>query len=199
MKFVPRSDATRQLIIESTAEVFNKKGFAGTSIADLEKATGLTKGSIYGNFENKDAVALAVFDYNLDNKLRIIREQVEKRTSFKDKLLAHVLAHSPAAKTSFTAGGCPMMNTAVEADDTHEELRKRAADGLLEWTDNIVVIIKAGIAAGEFKKSIDPAGTALHIISLIEGGALFAKSTQDMKHAKKLLDIAKHVIADLCV
>ena len=66
MKFVPKSEATRQQVIESTAELFNKKGYLGTSISDLEKATGMTRGSIYGNFENKDAVALAVFDYNWD-------------------------------------------------------------------------------------------------------------------------------------
>src|ERR1700754_2006778 len=111
MKFVPRSETTRQFIVESTAELFNKKGVSGTSVSDLEKATGMTRGSIYGNFQNKDAVALAVFDYNWEQKRRLLFEGADSRTSFKDKLLAHVLLHHPSAKTPFTAGGCPLQNT----------------------------------------------------------------------------------------
>jgi len=37
----------------------------GTSLSDMTDATGLTKGSIYGNFNSKDEVALAAFDHNL--------------------------------------------------------------------------------------------------------------------------------------
>ena len=36
----PRSERTRQLIIESAAPIFNKKGYAGTSMSDLTTATG---------------------------------------------------------------------------------------------------------------------------------------------------------------
>ena len=59
-----KAERTRNFIIEKTAEIFNRKGYAGTSMSDITEATGLTKGSIYGNFENKEDVALAVFEYN---------------------------------------------------------------------------------------------------------------------------------------
>lgn len=198
MKFVPRSETTRQFIIESCAAVFNKQGLAGTSITDMEKATGLTKGSIYGNFENKDAVALAVFDYNLDNKFGIIQERVDLCTTYKDKLMTHVLVHYPTAKVQFIAGGCPMMNVIVEADDTHEELRKRAAEGLSRWKQYMTDIIEQGIAAKEFKKDTDATEVAMHIISLIEGAVLFGKASQNPQQSKKLLDLAKKAIEDNC-
>ena len=57
-----KAEKTRQFIIEKTAPIFNKKGFAGTSLSDMTEATGLTKGSIYGNFADKDEVAMAAFD-----------------------------------------------------------------------------------------------------------------------------------------
>src|SRR3954471_30399 len=63
-KELSKAERTRRFIVETTAPIFNKKGYAGTSMSDLTDATGLTKGSIYGNFANKDAVALAVYDYN---------------------------------------------------------------------------------------------------------------------------------------
>ncbi|MCP2807331.1 TetR family transcriptional regulator, partial [Salmonella enterica subsp. enterica serovar Typhimurium] len=60
-----KAERTRQYIIDKAAPIFNKKGYAGTSLNDLIEATGLTKGAIYGNFENKDEIALEAFDYNL--------------------------------------------------------------------------------------------------------------------------------------
>ena len=68
-----KTERTRQHIISETAPIFNKKGYAGTSISDLTKATKLTSGSIYGNFANKEEVAVAAFDYNLA-RLRNIRK-----------------------------------------------------------------------------------------------------------------------------
>jgi TetR/AcrR family transcriptional repressor of nem operon len=194
MKFVSRSEATRRQIVESTAELFNKKGVSGTSVSDLEKAAGMTRGSIYGNFENKDAVALAVFDYNWDLKRRMLSDGVSRCALYKDKLLAHVLLHHPSAKTPFTAGGCPLQNTTVEADDTNDILRSKAAAGLISWTKDLTEIIENGIRAKEFKVDTDVLGTALHIISIIEGAALFARSTHDMKYVNRLLDIAAKVI-----
>lgn len=199
MKFVPRSETTRQRIVELTAELFNKKGLLGTSISDLEKATGLTRGSIYGNFQNKDAVALAAFDFNWEQKRKLLFEEADSRPSFKEKLLAHVLLHHPSAKTPFTAGGCPLQNTVIEADDTNDLMRNKAATGLLSWTKKLTEIIENGIKANEFKSGTDSLCIALQIISLIEGASLFFRSTQDMKYVNRLLETAKNVIDDICV
>jgi hypothetical protein len=72
-----KAEKTRAFIIEKAAPIFNMKGFAGTSMADLTEATGLTKGAIYGNFENKDEVALAVYDYNLSLVVQGLRRSLQ--------------------------------------------------------------------------------------------------------------------------
>lgn len=41
-----KAQRTRQFIVEKTAPIFNVKGYAGTSLADMTEATGLTKGSV---------------------------------------------------------------------------------------------------------------------------------------------------------
>jgi len=52
-----KAERTSAFIIERVAPVFNKHGYIGTSMSDLTEATGLTKGALYGNFENKEALA----------------------------------------------------------------------------------------------------------------------------------------------
>ncbi len=75
LKNMSKAEETRAYIIEKTAHIFNKKGFEGTSLSDMTSATGLTKGSIYGNFANKDEVALEVFDFNLRKIDHVIRSE----------------------------------------------------------------------------------------------------------------------------
>src|ERR1700743_2896220 len=99
-----KAERTRQFIIEKTAEVFNKKGYAGTSLADLTEATGLTKGSIYGNFENKEEVAIAVFDYNSCLVADHVDALIAQAPTYYDKLLVYTKVYN---NSKFAArGGC---------------------------------------------------------------------------------------------
>src|SRR4051794_17192125 len=84
-----KAERTKQLIVEKAARVFNMKGYAGTSLSDLTEATGLTKGSIYGNFENKDEVAIAVFDYNFSLVTEFFRDKILSKESSIERLLVY--------------------------------------------------------------------------------------------------------------
>ena len=146
-----KAERTRKFIIEKTASIFNTQGYAGTSLSDLTQATGLTKGSIYGNFENKEQVALAVFDHNYDRILRTTRELINQADTYREKLLIYSKVYHDFMESSFPQGGCPILNTAIEADDTNHLLKNRAADAILKWKENIVKLIQDGSLAGEFK------------------------------------------------
>src|ERR1700743_1087714 len=106
-----KAERTRQFIIEKAAPVFNQKGYAGTSLSDMTEATGLTKGSIYGNFADKDEVALACFDYNHKKTVEVINRLVEKQSGFRNKLLVYPDVYSHSTQYGLPVGGCPLLNT----------------------------------------------------------------------------------------
>jgi TetR/AcrR family transcriptional regulator, transcriptional repressor for nem operon len=62
-KRLTKGERTRRRIIERAAALFNTRGVAGASMADVSLATGLEKGGVCNHFESKDALALAAFDY----------------------------------------------------------------------------------------------------------------------------------------
>lgn len=99
-----KAEKTKAYIIERTAPIFNTKGYAGTSLTDMTEATGLTKGSIYGNFSNKDDVALAAFDYNLTKVGSIIKREMDKHELIKDKLLVYVRVYEDYKNLDFRKG-----------------------------------------------------------------------------------------------
>jgi len=191
-----KAEKTRQFIVEKTAPIFNKKGYAGTSISDMTEATGLTKGSIYGNFANKDEVALAAFDHNVKKVTSMIRAEMDKKKTVREKLLVYVDVYDRSQ--GFPEGGCPILNTAVESDDTHEDLRKRVMGIILSWKDYIITLLEEGVRTKEFKDIADPEQTALSIIATIEGGIMIARVTgkphykhQVLQHVGKMIRALK--------
>lgn len=189
-----KAERTKALIIERTAPIFNKKGFAGTSLNDITAATGLTKGSIYGNFANKDEVALAVFDYNLKKLNTAVAIEFAKQTTAKDKLLVYADNYEQIFNLPFTEGGCPILNTAIEADDTHPDLKKKAAVAVLSWKTKLVQIIEEGITNKEFKTDVDAEQLALTMIATIEGGIMIAKLLGNAKHFEMIMQSMKKMI-----
>ncbi|MDA6071983.1 TetR/AcrR family transcriptional regulator [Flavobacterium sp. AC] len=193
-----KAEKTKQFIIEKTAPLFNMKGYSGTSMSDITTATGLTKGSIYGNFENKDEVAIAAFKFNVKKLQDTFAREIEKQTTFKDKLLVYPRLYSDYSDLRLTQGGCPIINTATEADDTHPVLRKKVKNTILAWKNKLVYFIEQGIIAGEFKaKEIDPEKTALTIIAIIEGAVMISKITGNLSNLSTIMLSLNRIIDDL--
>lgn len=69
--------------------MFNKKGYAATSLKDLTDAIGLIKGAIYGNFKNKDEVALAVYKHNVFAVDNVLKRNILVAKSNREKLLVY--------------------------------------------------------------------------------------------------------------
>jgi TetR/AcrR family transcriptional repressor of nem operon len=194
-----KADRTRQFIIETTASIFNKKGYSGTFLSDLTGATGLTKGSIYGNFENKEDVALAAFDYNHSRIFMEVRKRMEAAANFRDKLMVYADVYDHYTRRSFPDGGCPILNTAVEADDTNGRLKDKAAKAVNKWEKNIQELIHSGIDAGEFLKDADPVQISTSIVALIEGGIMISKVTDDKNALHRVGKTIAHLIDTIAV
>lgn len=176
-----KAENTRQFIIEKSAPIFNMKGYAGTSLAHLIEATGLTKGSIYGNFENKDAVALAVYEYSINALKKRISDFLSKEISENDKLIAFTEYYRSNWKKVFEKGGCPIQNASIEADDNLSFLKKHVQNSIINWVKDIASIIEKGQKKGEFKRNINASEYAYTIITVLEGGIMLSKIMNDRK------------------
>lgn len=173
MSALTKAQRTRRRIIEKSAAIFNEKGYAGTSMSDILEVTGLTKGGIYGNFSGKEELALEVFEYNRDRLFGAIQQQVTGKKSRLEELHAFFRGHGHAMRQF--PGGCPILNTAIEADDTHPELKKRARAAILIWMNYLKGVIGAGIGAKEIDESVDAERYARMFISMLEGGVFMGK------------------------
>src|SRR5580658_6475715 len=113
--FMTKGEQTRKKIVEAAAPIFNKRGYKGSSLNDLMEATGLKKGGIYRHFSSKEELAAEAFDYTWEAawKARMLHlDEQETGPGKLKRLIANFIDYRPGV-----AGGCPVLNSAVDADD----------------------------------------------------------------------------------
>ena len=194
-----KAQRTRQQIIETSALVFNKKGYAGTSISDITKATGLTKGSIYGNFKDKNDLALCVFHYNSKRVAESFREGFRKAKSSIDVLMVFPDTFASIFDSILAGGGCPILNTLLEADDTHLELHNEAKKIVYTIKKTIMHAIEAGKKKYEIALDVNAEAIANTLISLIEGAGAMSKTMGDKSYFDHAIRCSKQLIQSIQV
>ena len=189
-----KAERTKEFITEKAAFLFNRKGYAGTSLNDLIEATQLTKGSLYGNFGNKEEIAVAAFEHNLlwiKEGLGQAFHQQEKQV---DKLLALTQFYRSHYDRFATNGGCPLVNAGVEADDSLPFLHNKVKEEIINWINALDSIIQEGKATGEMKQEVPSNIYATLLITLIEGGILMANILGEPSPLFQALDKADTII-----
>ncbi len=181
---------TSQFIIERTAAIFNRNGYTGTSLSDITEATGLTKGAIYGNFKNKEELALAAFNYTIKYQMDEVKEIIQTIESPIAKLFAITNFHRNYYKKLVEYGGCPIVNVGVDANHTNPALFTRVKYVIDKLQGSIAAIIEEGIFRNEIKDDINAMKYGVRIYSLIQGAVFTAMMSKD---EQSLVDMMNHV------
>lgn len=188
---------TKQVIIEAASILFNTKGYKATSLSDITNATQLTKGAIYRHFQDKSELEKEALIY-MCNILRFdLRDRIKCQKETKSKLHTIMEYFQEYSSTPPFVGGCPLMNAAIESDDTDPKLKAVAKDIMLSLHRTIVTILDNGKKHREVKKNYDSNGFASLIISALEGGVMIMKVSDDASHLRSVIDYIKREINNL--
>jgi len=183
-----KGDDTRQRIIAQAAPIFNQRGYEGCSIQAIMEATGLEKGGIYRHFESKEELAAEAFDYAWTFASTKRRQNLDGIADHVERLKQHIANF--VTRTGLP-GGCPLLNTAVDADNGNPVLRDRVRKALRNWQTMLRNILEDGIQAGTVRAEIDVAAVANHIIGGLEGAMLISRierNDQALRQALEHLD-----------
>jgi TetR/AcrR family transcriptional repressor of nem operon len=189
-----KSERTSLYIIETVAPIFNKKGYAGTSLSDLTDATGLTKGAIYGNFENKEDLAVQAFAYNIEKLMHKINKRLEATSSPLQKLFVLTNFYRFYADYTKDFGGCPLLNTGVDAHNNYPFLNEGVKSAILQLMSNIESIITEGKVRGEIKPYINGEKYSRQLLAMIEGAVFMTSIMQDTSYLKEMMDVIDKII-----
>lgn len=185
-----KGDETKAMIVQEAAALFNQQGYAGSSISDIMRVTGLKKGGIYNHFESKDDLALQAFDYAVGQIQKRYRQAWASKEHSIERLQAiidvfRIYIDNP--EHPIIKGGCPLLNTAIESDDAHPALKEHAQRAMNSWRELFRKIIGKGIKKGEIRPNVDADEIASILISTLEGSVMMSKLYSDSIHVERAI------------
>ena len=169
-----KGEQTRQEIIRKAAPIFNQKGYDGAALSDLMRVTGLEKGGIYRHFESKQELAEQAFDHAWKLALDTRFEGTEGIPNSVDRL-KQIIRNFRDRRSRLVAGGCPLLNTAIDSDDGNPGLRAKARQALGSWLDRLESTAKEGQRRNEIRSDIDSKTLATLIAMTLEGSLMVGR------------------------
>lgn len=193
-----KAERTKQFIIETAAPIYNQKGISGANIDDVLDATKLTKGCLYGHFENKEDLSLQVIDYMIEYNTKKLVSMISKEKSAKGKIFSYFDFYKNPIETHIK-GGCPLINMAVESDDNFPVVREKIAEVFRQGQNMFVEILKQGIQNGEFSNDLVPEIYAFKAVAAIEGAVVMCRIMNTAKPMQGLIKSLKFELENYSV
>ena len=138
----------RQRLMAAATDLFNRKGYAGTSVREIVDAAGVTKPVLYYHFGSKEGIYLALFEETFAAFMDTLAAPTSRPASTRERLLdlcdrAYTFhaAHLPLVRLMYAIYyGPPQGAPPFDFDATHDAFQHLTA-----------AVIEEGIRSGEIK------------------------------------------------
>jgi AcrR family transcriptional regulator len=161
-----RGGATRRKILEAAAEAFSEHGFAGTSLNDVIKSAGVTKGGFYHHFPSKEALALEVVHYKQEQWTgKVISASMQEPRAL-EQLMAMTRALCDLHEQDKAANSLGKLCAELSEDPL---LAPRLSRQFVTWVDITHSLMARAQAEGDVRTDIDPRTAAELAVCLFMG------------------------------
>jgi TetR/AcrR family transcriptional repressor of nem operon len=175
-----KGDLTRQNIIEKSMQLFSVKGYFNTSIEAIVKATGLTKGGVYGHFRNKEEIWYAVYDQCVrmwkDIVFQGVRDLPDPLARI-EKVLENGLKNYLGADVF--EGGCFLLNSLVELSGQSPAMSSHLLNGFQRLAALLRSWLEEAEQQGLLKAGLDLPGIANFLVIALNGATPLYAASKD--------------------
>ncbi len=196
-KHHPERGDARTRLLEAARDLIRAKGFAATSVDDLCKAAGVTKGAFFHHFENKEALGVAAAAYWAETTSAFFAGAPYNRLEDPfDRLLGYVEFRKSIIDGDLAEFTCLVGTMAQEVYGSHPAIREACAASIFGHAATLEPDIAAAMAARRIEADWTPASLAAHTQAVLQGAFILAKATgaravalESVDHLKRYLGL----------
>ena len=141
----------RNRILEASIEVFSRKGFFGSKVSEIARASGVADGTIYIYFKSKDDLLIALFEEKMDEIVVETRRKIQEKTNPLDRLRAYIENHMRLLEGE--AGLIEVLQ--VELRQSSKFMKDYKPVKFFEYLDILSGILEEGKEAGLFRSDMN--------------------------------------------
>jgi AcrR family transcriptional regulator len=189
-------EASIERIMESALDLMVTRGCNATTVDDIAKRAGLTKGAIYFHFENKTAIVMALLDTVEKLVIGGLMERLAHAgPTSQDKLVAALHSQGLLAGTK-TKYLMLFTLTLLEFSGTDTDIEARVRAIYDAFVQSLEKIVRAGCASGEFREDLDTRELAAVVLALQHGTLMEWYCRSDSLNGQGLVRAARVVLLD---
>jgi TetR/AcrR family transcriptional repressor of nem operon len=183
-----RGDA-RTRLLEAARDLIRASGFASTSVDDLCRAAGVTKGAFFHHFESKEALGVAVAEFwSQTTGALFAAAPYHEPADPLDRVLAYVAFRRALIVGDRAAYTCLAGTLIQEVHDTSPAVRAACGRAILDHAATLVADIEAARAARGITGAWTAESLARHTQAVLQGAFILAKAGDDAELARESVD-----------
>lgn len=186
----------KKRILDAALECFSTKGYYASTVDDIVKFCGLSKGAVYNYFKSKEEIFLSLLEERNERVMEKLKEELAVISSPLEKLKHWIHSDIPydAKKKKFMHVHIESWLYASDAPDVQRVLKERF-DASFQLTEDI---IRQGQEQGEIRPAIEPRAAAAMFWSLHDGIWLHVSIDYDKEMLeKRIKEMEKTMLAYL--
>ena len=191
--------AKRRAILDAAQGAFDVRGYEAATMEEVAEKAGVSKGTLYNYFQNKEDLFAKVFSERLSGDQTELDHLAEEPLPAMEKL-CHLMDHVFDQLEFYTNSGKLVMELWAHAarQQKEEELAMSVAQTNTRWRKRIEAILVEGIAGGEFARRFNPSVMASLVWSTINGIIVDSMFDADAEAGKRsLASLKQGLIAEL--
>jgi TetR/AcrR family transcriptional repressor of nem operon len=189
---------TQTKLLDAAMALMLAKGFTATSVDDICRAAGVTKGSFFHYFASKEVLGQAVLNHFAQTLGQVLGQMPHNNI---DDPLQRLYQYCDDIITVLTQGlvpaSCLFGNLTQELAATHAAIRTVCAAGFGHWADTIQADLDAAKLLYPVVITFDSHSVAEHFLAIFEGSLILAKAQSDTAVVQQNLHHFKAYLAAL--
>ncbi|KIZ43610.1 MULTISPECIES: TetR/AcrR family transcriptional regulator [Rhodopseudomonas] len=171
----PRSFDT-EAAVERAMGVFWSRGYHGTALPDLLRATKLSRGSLYAAFDDKHSLFLRALDRYIADALTRMDSEFGPRKDPVDGLRAYLAGYVDRTSGANGRRGCLLVATTMELAGQDAEVGRRVASFFKAMEARLADGLSRAKTAGKLADGVEPASAARILVCFVEGLRVVGKT-----------------------
>ena len=177
----------RDKLLDAAIAVVRKQGFAATSVDELCKAAGVTKGAFFHHFDSKEALgAAAARHWGTTTSGLFASAPYHDPDDPLDRVLAYIRFRRALIAGEISEFTCYAGTLVQEAFGSSPDIRDACASAIFGHAKTLEADIAA--AAAQYGVDVDPASLARHTQAVLQGGFILSKAAGDAQPVLESID-----------
>lgn len=198
MKTVKRGKPTREQLLQAAMELMLEKGYTATTLDEICKKAGVTKGGFFHYFVSKEDLGKAALEHFWQSRMQMMQNMTFNKVRDPLKRLHGFLdAFITLAKNHQTPRSCLIGNLTQELSMTNPAIRKVCAEKFTAFADMLRLLLDEAGVKYPPPVRIDTKSLAEHFTAILQGSLLLAKAKEDADVIEKNIEHFRSYIGSL--